>query len=94
LQQSGRSIPKRPSFADKQVCVMSFNISNPSSLSKPLRAVQPKAAQRRSLLERFQAWRATRAAEAELWALSDRDLKDVGLTRHDIHAAVRGQAAR
>ncbi|HVE21173.1 MAG TPA: DUF1127 domain-containing protein [Acidocella sp.] len=73
---------------------MSFNISNPSSLSKPLRAVQPKAAQRRSLLERFQAWRATRAAEAELWALSDRDLKDVGLTRHDIHAAVRGQAAR
>jgi uncharacterized protein YjiS (DUF1127 family) len=78
---------------------MSFNISNPSSLGKcgapPSRpAAQHQAARRQSWLDRFRAWRAARAAEAELFALSDRDLKDIGLTRYDICAAVRGKLAR
>ncbi len=70
---------------------MSFNISSPSSLGKH---VQQAAVRRQSLLERFRAWRATRAAEAELFALSDRDLKDIGLTRYDVSAAVRGEVVR
>ena len=72
---------------------MSFNISNPSFPSKHV-ALQQKVVQRPSLLERFRAWRATRAAEAELFALSDRDLKDIGVVRYDIRAAVRGTAGR
>ena len=72
---------------------MSFNISNPSFPSKRV-ALQQKVVQRPSLLERFRAWRATRAAEAELFALSDRDLKDIGVVRYDIRAAVRGTAGR
>lgn len=76
---------------------MSFNISNQSTLGKrggqPSRSVlQQQAARRPSWLDRFHEWRAVRTAEAELFALSDRDLKDIGLTRRDIHAAVRGQA--
>ena len=73
---------------------MSFNISNTSSLGKrsePLRPAAQQAVRRPSLLDRFRAWRAARAAEAELFAFSDRDLKDVGLSRQDIQAAVRGE---
>jgi uncharacterized protein YjiS (DUF1127 family) len=78
---------------------MSFNISNPSFLGKrpgqPMRAaLQQRVVQRPSLLERFRAWRATRAAEAELFALSDHDLKDIGVSRFDIRAAVRGTVGR
>jgi uncharacterized protein YjiS (DUF1127 family) len=78
---------------------MSLNISNSSSLGKrgvqpPHSAVQQPAARRQSWLDRFRAWRAARAAEAELFALPDRDLKDIGLTRYDIRAAVRGELAR
>jgi uncharacterized protein YjiS (DUF1127 family) len=99
LQQYGRFTPKRPSFADKQVRVMSMNISNPSSLGKrgaqPSRPVMQRAAARRqSWLDRFRAWRATRAEENELYALSDRDLRDIGLTRYDVRAAVRGELPR
>jgi len=72
---------------------MSSNISNPSFPSKRA-AFQQKTVQGPSLLERFRAWRATRAAEAELFALSDRDLKDIGVSRYDIPAAVRGTAGR
>jgi uncharacterized protein YjiS (DUF1127 family) len=78
---------------------MSLNISNPSSLGKrgaqPSRpAVQQQTARRQSWLDRFRAWRAARVAEAELSALSDRDLKDIGLTRYDIRTAVRGELGR
>ena len=74
---------------------MPFNISNPSLSGKPMRAaLQQKAMQRPSLLERFCAWRATRAAEAELFKLSDRDLRDIGVFRDDIRAAVRGTVGR
>ena len=39
-------------------------------------------------------WRITRAAIAQLCSMSDRELKDIGLTRCDITCAVRGEAAR
>jgi uncharacterized protein YjiS (DUF1127 family) len=77
---------------------MSSNISNPSSLGKLgglLFARQtPQAGQHKSLLDGFRAWRAARAAEDELYSLSDRDLKDIGLSRQTIRAAVRGYVAR
>jgi uncharacterized protein YjiS (DUF1127 family) len=38
--------------------------------------------------------RITRAAIAQLCSMSDRELKDIGLTRCDITCAVRGEAAR
>jgi uncharacterized protein YjiS (DUF1127 family) len=64
---------------------MSSNISNPSSLSKygDRLSIRP-------ILEGFRAWRAARIAEAELYAFSDRDLRDIGLNRQTIRAAVRG----
>lgn len=70
---------------------MSLNISNPSTLGK---ALQQEAVRHQSLLERFRAWRALRAAETELYAFSDRDLADIGLRRQDIPAAVRGEVIR
>jgi uncharacterized protein YjiS (DUF1127 family) len=75
---------------------MSINISNPSALGK--RDAEPASPmqqlRRQSWLDRFRAWRATRAAEDELFALSDRDLQDIGLARCDIPAAVRGERLR
>jgi uncharacterized protein YjiS (DUF1127 family) len=77
---------------------MSSNISNPSSLGKRGTLLfgreTPQAGQRKSLLDGFRAWRAARAAENELYSLSDRDLKDIGLSRQSIRAAVRGYAVR
>lgn len=43
-----------------------------------------------SLLNALRGWRERRAAIAELNALSDRSLADIGLTRGDIPRAVRG----
>jgi len=36
------------------------------------------------------AWRVEQAAIVQLQSMSDRDLKDIGLTRSDIARAVRG----
>jgi len=41
-------------------------------------------------LAAYMTWRLEQAAIAELWAMSDRELKDMGLHRSDIPAAVRG----
>jgi uncharacterized protein YjiS (DUF1127 family) len=38
-------------------------------------------------------WRIEQAAIALLWSMSDRELKDIGLTRSEITAAVRGEAS-
>ena len=38
-------------------------------------------------------WRIQQAAIAELWSMSERELKDIGLTRSEIIGAVRGEAA-
>jgi uncharacterized protein YjiS (DUF1127 family) len=38
-------------------------------------------------------WRVERAAIALLRSMNDRELKDMGLTRGDIAAAVRGEGA-
>jgi len=40
------------------------------------------------------ALRVERAAIAQLESMSDRDLKDIGLTRSEITGAVRGESAR
>jgi uncharacterized protein YjiS (DUF1127 family) len=75
---------------------MSSNISTQSPLSKLgalLFARQTPfvaAARHKSVGEAFKAWRVLRAAENELFNLSDRDLADIGLTRADIPRAVRG----
>jgi len=39
-------------------------------------------------------WRIERAAIAQLWSMSDRELKDIGLTRSDLPRVVRGEATR
>lgn len=44
----------------------------------------------RDLLRQFLSWRRRRAAIAELSALDDQALKDIGLPRCGIEAAVRG----
>jgi uncharacterized protein YjiS (DUF1127 family) len=74
---------------------MSTNISDQRSLSKfgaLLFARQTplvEAERHSSLLGQFNAWRARRAATAELSGLSDRELSDIGLTRQEIPVAVR-----
>jgi uncharacterized protein YjiS (DUF1127 family) len=39
-------------------------------------------------------WRIEQAAIARLWSMSERELKDIGLTRSDLPRVVRGEAAR
>lgn len=45
----------------------------------------------RQMLRNFKTWRALRRAERDLYALDDRTLKDIGLTRWEIRSAVREQ---
>jgi uncharacterized protein YjiS (DUF1127 family) len=42
----------------------------------------------------YLTWRAEEAAISKLWAMSDRELKDIGLTRSQIARAVRDEAGR
>lgn len=42
----------------------------------------------------FITWRQQRAAVAHLKSMSDRELKDIGLTRSQIECAVMGERAR
>ncbi|HQT47543.1 MAG TPA: DUF1127 domain-containing protein [Acidocella sp.] len=74
---------------------MASNIQNHFSFGKfgEMSAHTPAAARRQGLLETFRAWRERRAAEAELQALSDRDLADIGISRYDIREAVRADRA-
>jgi uncharacterized protein YjiS (DUF1127 family) len=75
---------------------MSSTIKNQATLSRAealvfARETPAVAAERNvSLLENFRSWRERRAAEAELNALSDRNLADIGLRREDIPRVVRG----
>jgi len=39
-------------------------------------------------------WRTQQAAIAQLWSMSDRVLKDIGLTRYEISGAVKGEVTR
>ncbi len=74
---------------------MSSNITNPSSLSKlggllfTRQSGYTAAPRHKRFVDAYKAWRARRAAENELYSLSDRDLADIGLTRQDIPYAVR-----
>jgi uncharacterized protein YjiS (DUF1127 family) len=45
-------------------------------------------------VEAYMAWRIERAAIATLSSMSDRALKDIGLTRSEIMTAVRGEGPR
>jgi uncharacterized protein YjiS (DUF1127 family) len=40
------------------------------------------------------SWRIEQAAIGLLWSMSDRELKDMGLTRSEIMVAVKGEATR
>jgi uncharacterized protein YjiS (DUF1127 family) len=42
----------------------------------------------------YMTWRIEQAALAHLWMMSDRELKDIGLTRSQVTNAMRGEAAR
>jgi len=42
----------------------------------------------------YATWRIERKAVKELWAMSDRELRDIGLTRSGIPNAVRAHAIR
>jgi len=39
-------------------------------------------------------WRMDRAAASQLWSMSDRELRDIGLSRSQIMGAVAGDVAR
>lgn len=39
-------------------------------------------------------WRMQRLAAAQLYGMSDRELKDIGLNRSEIHAALKGDSGR
>ena len=57
------------------------------------RAARPEAVSQSkvvSLIDAFSRWRSGARAETELSSLSDRELKDIGLTRSEIPSAVRG----
>jgi uncharacterized protein YjiS (DUF1127 family) len=74
---------------------MSSTIQNQTNLSKFgslifARQTPRLAAERHpSLLNSLQGWRARRTAAAELNALSDRSLADIGLSREDIPTVIR-----
>jgi uncharacterized protein YjiS (DUF1127 family) len=77
---------------------MTTNIHNSFTLSKVgamlfARQTPMVAAERHEgLLSSLKAWRARRAAQAELTNLSDRELADIGLTRQQIpDVIIRGQ---
>jgi len=42
----------------------------------------------RRIVDRIRAWNERRAAIRQLHAMSDRMLRDIGIQRHEIHAAV------
>jgi uncharacterized protein YjiS (DUF1127 family) len=42
----------------------------------------------------YLTWRLEQAAIAQLWSMSDRELKDIRITRSEITGAVKGEAAR
>ena len=45
-------------------------------------------------LSAYKKWKVEQAAIAQLQSMTDRELKDIGVTRTDIHGAVRRNAAR
>ena len=47
----------------------------------------------RRIVGAVRRWRATRRAERELYVLSDRTLKDMGLSRWEIPSAVRERSS-
>jgi uncharacterized protein YjiS (DUF1127 family) len=66
------------------------NLSKIGSLAFARQTAYAGAERHTSLLTKLRGWRARRAAAAELNALSDRSLADIGLTRDDIPTAVWG----
>jgi uncharacterized protein YjiS (DUF1127 family) len=57
----------------------------------PLRGAATHPSIFSNLAAGFKAWREQREAAAELSRLSDRELADIGLTRQQIPAVIRGQ---
>lgn len=44
-----------------------------------------------SFVRRFQAWQARAAAASALYEMSDRELRDIGITRGEIDQALKGR---
>lgn len=79
--------------------------SNAFAQAAPLSAIEVEAQARRlraetvakiakTLFARFQAWRKHQLAVAELMGLDDAMLRDIGLNRSEISAAVNGKLYR
>jgi len=69
--------------------IMSTTISTPAAAQGSAGHVE-FGAPLRGWLRAFLAWRIEQAAIAQLGMMSDRELKDIGLTRQQIIGAVRG----
>lgn len=73
---------------------MSSTIHNQTAMGKAGSLVNADNAAARTtqsvgLVRWFKAWQARRAIAAELYAMSDRDLNDIGVCRADIPAVLR-----
>ena len=42
----------------------------------------------------YLTWRIERAAITQLWSMSDRQLRDIGISRSEVDSAMRGEAER
>ena len=75
---------------------MSTNFNAPAAgqaIAGPSQALGLVAALKRWWLA-YITWRIEQAAIVQLWSMSDRELKDIGLTRSDITSNVRIDAVR
>ena len=73
---------------------MSTNSTTTASQAGSGRISGRLAAALKSLWTAFIAWRQRQAALAHLQAMSDRELRDIGLSRSQIECAVTGERAR
>lgn len=68
-----------------------------SAMAAPILSQRSRASEWRSAVTRwvaaYMAWRIERRAVALLGAMSDYELRDIGLTRGEIEAAARGGAS-
>jgi uncharacterized protein YjiS (DUF1127 family) len=81
-----------PNGTPLEIDMQSINFSDASGTHSPqseARALPRATSALVRMLKRFREHRALKRAEARLMSMSDRQLKDIGLTRVQIFSAVR-----